>query len=249
MILILALVVAFAVSPHKPSTRDLVLVLGTQWAALASVRHIPLFVLISIPVLARSLGALNRPGEKWAERQHRRSMSLPRLTIHATFVLIAVLFASAQVTKVCKTQKTSQELLYPSGAVAFLKSHTLPPNIFGYYDWGGYLIWSLYPEQRVYIDGRADVYGDSIFRQFSDTYQLRHDWQRGLFGACTVVIPTSSALAAGLGLDNNWFASYADEQATVFQARYSDYDRRCAPVSTIRSGNFTPAPSPKDARI
>jgi len=90
---------------------------------------------------------------------------------------------------------------------------------------------------------------DSIFRQFSDTYQLRHDWRRGLLGACTVVVPASSALAAGLRVDNNWFTSYADEKAAVFQARYSESDRRCAPVSTIRSGNFTPAPSPKDARI
>ena len=249
MILILALVVAFALSPQKPSTRDLVLLLGTLWAALASVRHIPLFVLISIPVLARCLRALNWPGEKWADTHDRRNISLVRSSFHATFVLIAVLFASAQVTKVCNTQKAGQDRLYPSGAVAFLKSHTLPPNVFGYYDWGGYLIWSLYPEQRVYIDGRADVYGDSIFRQFSDTYQLRHDWRRGLLGACTVVVPTSSALAAGLRVDNNWFTSYADEKAAVFQARYSESDRRCAPVSTIRSGNFTPAPSPKDARI
>ena len=39
MMLILAFVVAFALSPHKPSTRDIVLLSGTLWAALVRSAH------------------------------------------------------------------------------------------------------------------------------------------------------------------------------------------------------------------
>ncbi len=40
-----------------------------------------------------------------------------------------------------------------------------PQPIYNEYIWGGYLIWRLYPDYRVYIDGRADVYGDSLVNE------------------------------------------------------------------------------------
>ena len=51
---------------------------------------------------------------------------------------------------------------FPEGAVAFLQSSYYPQRIFVYYDWGGYAIWKLYPEYRVFVDGRADLYGDEL---------------------------------------------------------------------------------------
>ncbi len=47
----------------------------------------------------------------------------------------------------------------------FLRSGNYPPRIFVFYDWGGYAIWNLYPEYRVFVDGRADLYGDDLLRQ------------------------------------------------------------------------------------
>ncbi|HLI29682.1 MAG TPA: hypothetical protein VKV79_01120, partial [Terriglobia bacterium] len=47
---------------------------------------------------------------------------------------------------------------YPAGAVAYLHQHPAPARMFNEYGWGGYLIWSLGPQRKVFIDGRADVY-------------------------------------------------------------------------------------------
>jgi hypothetical protein len=44
---------------------------------------------------------------------------------------------------------------YPEGAARFLKEHKLSGNMFNPYDWGGYLLWALYPEYKVFIDGRG----------------------------------------------------------------------------------------------
>ena len=35
-----------------------------------------------------------------------------------------------------------------------------------HYNWGGYFIWKLYPQYRVFMDGRADVYGDALMTDF-----------------------------------------------------------------------------------
>lgn len=47
---------------------------------------------------------------------------------------------------------------YPKAAANFIKNMDLKGNMFNEYPYGGYLLYSLYPKQKVFIDGRTDVY-------------------------------------------------------------------------------------------
>ena len=54
---------------------------------------------------------------------------------------------------------------YPAGAADFLRAHHITGRLFNTYEQGGYWIWRLWPENRVFIDGRAlseTVYRDSM---------------------------------------------------------------------------------------
>jgi hypothetical protein len=92
--------------------------------------------------------------------------------------------------------------------------------LFVYYDWGGYAIWRLYPEYRVFVDGRADLYGDDLLRQFQDSAQLQAGWEQVLdrWGVQAVLMPPSGPLAQGLLLDARWHSAYRDSQAILFLA-------------------------------
>ena len=65
-----------------------------------------------------------------------------------------------------------------------------------HYNWGGYFIWKLYPQYRVFMDGRADVYGDALMTDFSDCYYLTDNWRKSLqnWGIRTVVLPPDAPL-------------------------------------------------------
>jgi len=79
-------------------------------------------------------------------------------------------------------------------------------TIFNLYDWGGYLIWKLYPKTHVFIDGRADLYGPELLHNFADVYQFKGSWQQ-ILQRCniqTVIIPPASALAIGLQSAPGW---------------------------------------------
>ena len=54
----------------------------------------------------------------------------------------------------------------PVGAVQFILDKGITGRMFNSYDFGGYLIHRLYPQQRVFIDGRADMYGDAFFAEY-----------------------------------------------------------------------------------
>jgi hypothetical protein len=45
--------------------------------------------------------------------------------------------------------------LYPAKAADFLIAHRISAHIFNTYEDGGYLMWRLWPQERVFIDGRA----------------------------------------------------------------------------------------------
>jgi hypothetical protein len=124
-----------------------------------------------------------------------------------------------------RSQEAGEAALFPQKAVAFLRAGGEPSDrasdsarrIFVYYDWGGYAVWKLYPEARVFVDGRADLYGDDLLRQFKNAVQLRDSWRDVLDGwqVEAVLVPPSCALVQALLLDPEWHTAFGDSQAIL----------------------------------
>jgi hypothetical protein len=81
--------------------------------------------------------------------------------------LVAVLVlagAGAQIARGGAFQFRAAEWRYPGGAADFLLAHNVNGPIFNTYGYGGYLIWRLWPHERVFIDGRA--LNESVFLDY-----------------------------------------------------------------------------------
>ncbi|MCK5332155.1 MAG: hypothetical protein KAK01_12140 [Candidatus Marinimicrobia bacterium] len=69
----------------------------------------------------------------------------------------------------------------PVKATSFLKANPIMGNVFNSYNWGGYLIWELYLQKQVFIDGRVPAYPSkfidmaSQFRQYPQTFKAIDD--------------------------------------------------------------------------
>jgi hypothetical protein len=195
--------------PLRP--RDLILLLVSLYAALVSIRMIPFFVLIAVPLLSRRLG-------DWPRRTHppHRSPAF-RTGLNALILLAMAVFVAVHIAQVIKRQSQAEAREFPVRAVAFLAEHPHSGPIFNHYDWGGYMIWKLYPSTPVFIDGRADLYGPELFHDFADAYQLRGSWHEILerFHIQTVIVPPDSALATGLRSTPGWIVCYRDPRAMI----------------------------------
>lgn len=55
-------------------------------------------------------------------------------------------------------KRTPPRMYYPEKASEFIKKYNLSGNMFNEYGYGGYLLYHLYPEHKVFIDGRTDLY-------------------------------------------------------------------------------------------
>lgn len=66
---------------------------------------------------------------------------------------------------------------FPSTSVSFILDHPLEGEGFHSYSMGGYLMWHLYPEKRVAVDGRLIVYGEEIFTEVTEVSHGTRDWR------------------------------------------------------------------------
>ena len=218
LLMLLALIAGLALSPRRPRLRNLVLLLATIPAALRSTRHIPILVLVIVPVLAELAAAwLQQSG---ATRLFRRRLTVSASRILAVNLLVVcafVAFTVFRVRYVLGRQGETEAQNFPTAAVAFLQHEHPPGPLMNHYNWGGYFIWKLYPRYRVFLDGRADVYGDAFMTDFGTCYYLQDNWRKSLetWGIRTVVLPPDAPLITALRSGPGWEQIYADSEAVI----------------------------------
>lgn len=55
---------------------------------------------------------------------------------------------------------------YPIGALEFALKNKIGPNVLNNFNSGAYMIGKAYPELRVFIDGRTELYGSDFFKEY-----------------------------------------------------------------------------------
>jgi hypothetical protein len=219
-ILLFCTFAVLALTPKRVQNGELFLLLVTAFGALRSVRHIPIFTLIAVPIFARYLWATisSRGWDSWFTSTEQPP-NTPKLIINVALLLAVITLAFSRIWAFAHHQRTYEGIRNPVAAVDFIKERNLPAPIYNKYGWGGYLIYRLYPEYRVYIDGRADVYGDQFFAEAMRAYDGLGDWPNSLdrFGINTVLIAPDAALASLLKNDSSkWKVVYEDDQSIIF---------------------------------
>jgi hypothetical protein len=217
--MILTTVALPALSSLHLRPREVLLLSVTTYAALRSVRHIPIYALVAIPILSAMLLAWlqERPVAKRFERK-QSPMTTVKTLVNAALLAGFLVFTVVRVRYVTLGQPRAEAKELPAAAVSFIASQRPPAPILNHYNWGGYFIWRLYPEYRVYIDGRADLYGDGFMDDLAITYYLRGDAWRYPFakwGIRTVVLPPDAPVVTALRVSPEWETIYADKQAVV----------------------------------
>ena len=107
---------------------------------------------------------------------------------------------------------------FPVQAVDFLKSNDEREPVFSTDQWGGYLIYRLYPE-KVMVDDRHDLYGVDFFKSYLKILHTEPGWTNTLdsLHATRVLIPAQSSLAGALEALPEWKVEYRDSTAVLFR--------------------------------
>lgn len=235
--LALAVVAAVWNLYHKRFAYALILT-GFGHLALMSARNIPIFMLLAAPIVAETLKELlalvrERNVASWLKKAAVGFQSfaadigemdaagrIPLASAAAGALLIA-LFYLAPEAPLLRAEYDPER--YPAGAIEVLRAPDLAQSIFTHDEWGDYLIYRLFPETKVFVDGRSDFYGASFNKQYVNVMGVKYDWSKTLdsYGVDTVLLPVDAPLASTLKESRQWRPVYDDGRAIVFRSRDS----------------------------
>jgi hypothetical protein len=188
--------------------------------SLYSSRYIPLAAIVYAPILSKYGDILIRQSEaRWSRLLRERSLIYERIEVSAKGFLIPLLVLGI-ITALSsgKIPIRFPEKIAPTAAVNFLRSNPLQGNMFNNDEIGDYVIYWLYPKYKVFMDGRSDMYGESILKEYSKVIAIEADWKDVLdkYDINYIFYYTDSVLVRHLLMDEGWRRIYVDNVASIF---------------------------------
>jgi hypothetical protein len=201
-----------------------------DWTALALVgiwavwslfawRNVGLYGLLTVPVLAQYATAAwgnYLPTGDLSLLSHGRAFSLLNWLLLGAVILAAVVRIVTSLSP--QAYLMAEEKSLPADAVRFIQTKKPAGPLFNSYNWGGYLIFKLWPDYPVYIDGRTDLYDDAFIRRYLGVVGADDGWQQILDGdgINLVLIENNSVLDKFMRISPTWQEVYRDQMAVVF---------------------------------
>jgi hypothetical protein len=114
------------------------------------------------------------------------------------------------------------ESLFPVAAVernlGELTARQGMPRVLTSDQWADYLIFRLYPEQRVFFDGRSDFYGASLGADYRKLLAGERPWRELLarYQFDLALLPHDWALSTSLEREPGWHRIYEDQVAVLY---------------------------------
>lgn len=186
---------------------ELVLFLfGTMMACL-HVRFLVLFVPFFAPLLV-TIFARWVPGYDSKKDRFALNAALMALVLGA---IVHYFPSNAEMRKlVAKT--------YPAEAVQYIQQHPAPSPMFNTYLFGGYLVWAL-PEQKVFIDGRGDVFErGGVLSDYLHIANLKPGALAVLdsYHVQSCLVERDEALTVALSASPEWKRIYSDRVSALY---------------------------------
>jgi hypothetical protein len=215
--ILLGLMLLLALGTARPVPwRDIVVLLPLVHLALQGTRNTPLLIIVATPILGRA--AVSCARLHWGQLARPARQGLVLATLGLVLSACSLVAGSREPLGIWNAFRPAVGVAdtFPAGAVDFLRQEGRRGTLWNEYVWGGYLIWHLYPELRVSIDGRAAVYGPERFREHLTVSELEPGWQGVLarLNPATAIVRSGSPLVAALQA-SGWVTRFQDPVAAV----------------------------------
>jgi hypothetical protein len=220
LLMILAVIVLLGLKNKPIRMGDLLLLTSWTVMGLFSMRNIPIFVLVAAPILAAmSAGVVHEnPMLKGWGRVDERLLIMQRSLHGFVWPVIALAVGTLVLGSGPKAVNRFSDSTFPTAAADWVETEHPDGRMFNYFPWGGYLLYRLWPEYQVFIDGQTDFYGEALTREYENVITVSDGWQQTLdrYQVDWVIIPPQERLAEILDQESNWRVVYKDTTAVVF---------------------------------
>lgn len=172
-----------------------------------AVKNTPFFIITSMIFLYENIYTLINPLIK-------KNTPKVALVIVAIILLIPIkqLFENIQLSPLREQ---------PVKVTEFIKINNLDGKIIAPFDYGSYIIYKLYPNNLIYMDGRyEEVYFPQHKELLDNFYNLKNDWQEILkYTPDYIIVPANALLNEYLFKINDYILIYNDNENCIFSKK------------------------------
>ena len=223
LVVLLVCLVTLTLHRRRPTLPRLLVICAGIAFALVAVRNIPLLGLTALPILALHLDELWRrlPDPRGVRERFeitaRITATLPWM-IPAVLLMVTVALGRGRLGSAQLIRDEFDATVFPVAAVSHARDHELKGRLYHEFAWGGYLLYA-WPQQRIYIDGGTDFFGENLFREYSLIKGMGPGWRDrlGAHDISLLLLPRESPLSHQVARDGTWTMWYCDSLAVVFQ--------------------------------
>lgn len=197
---------------------------------LYSGRNLPLFAIVTAPLLASNANEWLRDAESRSKliriiREKDAHIQKIENQLSGYFwPLLGIIFAvvGSYLGFRFDYQKSGYAFdpdVFPIEAVNWLEENPQSGNMFNLFQWGGYIEYRLWPEEQVFIDSKSDFYGEQFVRQYEKVFNTDEGWEQVLeeYNIEWALIPPETITARTLQRDLGWEVVYKDETAVILR--------------------------------
>jgi len=219
--LFLLTIAALAVSGVALNAIEATLTILLSYMALYSARYIPLFAVIVAPILLRQMqiifGKARGKLIQFIKTRSENIAAIDKSIRGGLWPVIAIVAVYILATN-GYIKYGFDESKMPVAAVDFLKREHLRGNMFSDDEFGDYVIYAAWPEYKVFIDGRSDMYGSTWGSQYLKVVTVQPDWEKIIEknNITWVFSSATSSLSSILLEKKDWHLVYADKVANIF---------------------------------
>jgi hypothetical protein len=194
-------------------------------ASLISVRHAPIYATVAAPLIACQLS------QWWSASAARMKKSAAWRILHqmgtdltpgfrrtsvwpAVFILALVVLDTP-----LKWPRDFPSEVFPTARIHQHADVVAIGRLLTTDQWGDYIIYSFYPRQHVFVDGRSDFYGEAFASQYLHLLQGAYDWRAIMDrnGFNVALLPAAWPLSSLLKQDPSWRVAADDQRSVLFQ--------------------------------
>ncbi len=217
-------------------------------AGLRSVRHVNLFVIVAIPIVARELVRAServRPalGRILARAKERKPLRRAILLWYGSFCSAFLALAGLGMLSY---RSNLDDVWLSADAAAYIEEHLQQfERPFNTDDMGGALIYRFWPALHVFMDDRTPVYGDHfIIEEYEPVLRAKPGWEAVLnrWGVRSAVVRADTPAAMLLDASPTWESVHRDDKTALF-VRLGP-----PPDATAAAGRATGLAEPTSAR-
>ena len=228
LVALLCTIASLGLSARRLSWPHLVVFLGTTAFALHSVRNVPLWALTAFPLAAmhfdtdwKAVGGRGLARLRLAFDGAQREFGAGVWSTAGTLVIGALALAGGKIGSLQLLEPGFDPRIFPVAEVQRLREAGHRGRLFNELAWGGYILYA-WPQQKVFIDGQTDFYGEELSRRYVAIRAAEGNWRDALrqAGVRLILLPPEAPLVRVL--DGSGWRRVSSDQTSVLLERVDD---------------------------